>query len=395
MDLLLTASQDPTLADEPVEIVERKGLGHPDSLCDALAEEVSVALSRFYLERFGAILHHNVDKILLVGGKSKPAFGGGEVTAPIELYLAGRATFEAQGVTIPVHELAVESCRAWLRAHLRYLDVERHVRIHCQIRAGSSELVELFLRRPRAAEWLANDTSCGTGYAPWTPLEALVLRLEPELRSATALRAHPERGEDIKVMAVRNGARIALTVADAFVDRAVRSLEHYRALREALREDVRVSAGPAEIEVNAGDDLERGAIYLTVTGTSAEAGDDGEAGRGNRSNGLITPYRPMSMESVAGKNPVSHVGKIYNVVAFRIAARMIESIAGLRSVSCQLVSRIGAPVREPQLVHLRCWLEPGRRTSDIQPAAAQVVARELAGVDRLYEEFLAQRIAIV
>jgi S-adenosylmethionine synthetase len=360
-----------------------------------LAEEVSVALSRFYLERFGAILHHNVDKILLVGGKSKPAFGGGEVTAPIELYLAGRATFEAQGVTIPVHELAVESCRAWLRAHLRYLDVERHVRIHCQIRAGSSELVELFLRRPRAAEWLANDTSCGTGYAPWTPLEALVLRLEPELRSATALRAHPERGEDIKVMAVRNGARIALTVADAFVDRAVRSLEHYRALREALREDVRVSAGPAEIEVNAGDDLERGAIYLTVTGTSAEAGDDGEAGRGNRSNGLITPYRPMSMESVAGKNPVSHVGKIYNVVAFRIAALMIESIAGLRSVSCQLVSRIGAPVREPQLVHLRCWLEPGRRTSDIQPAAAQVVARELAGVDRLYEEFLAQRIAIV
>jgi S-adenosylmethionine synthetase len=187
MDLILTASQDPTLADEPVEIVERKGLGHPDSLCDALAEEVSVALSRFYLERFGAILHHNVDKILLVGGKSKPAFGGGEVTAPIELYLAGRATFEAQGVTIPVHELAVESCRAWLRAHLRYLDVERHVRIHCQIRAGSSELVELFLRRPRAAEWLANDTSCGTGYAPWTPLEALVLRLEPELRSATAL----------------------------------------------------------------------------------------------------------------------------------------------------------------------------------------------------------------
>jgi S-adenosylmethionine synthetase len=196
-------------------------------------------------------------------------------------------------------------------------------------------------------------------------------------------------------MAVRNGARIAVTVADAFVDRAVRSLDHYRALREALREDVRACAGPAEIEVNAGDDIERGAIYLTVTGTSAEAGDDGEAGRGNRSNGLITPYRPMSMESVAGKNPVSHVGKIYNVVAFRIAARLIESIAGLRSVSCQLVSRIGAPVREPQLVHLRCWLEPGRRTSEIQPAAAQVVARELAGVDRLYEEFLAQRIAIV
>ena len=52
----------------PFEIVERKGLGHPDTICDALTENLSRALSRVYLERFGAILHHNVDKVLLCGG---------------------------------------------------------------------------------------------------------------------------------------------------------------------------------------------------------------------------------------------------------------------------------------------------------------------------------------
>lgn len=395
MELLLTHSLDPMLAEQPVEVVERKGLGHPDSLCDALAEEVSLALSRFYLERFEVILHHNVDKVLLVGGSSRPAFGGGQITAPIEIYLAGRATFEARGVVIPVEELAIEACRSWLRAHMRYLDPVRHVRFHCAIRPGSADLVELFLRHKEGAEQLANDTSIGTGFAPSTPVEELVLQLERGLRSPEALRAHPERGEDLKLMAVRRDARVVLTVADAFVDRALGSLDDYRAGRVALAADACALAPNAEVQVNAADDLERGSIYLTVTGTSAESGDDGEAGRGNRINGLITPYRAMSMESVAGKNPVSHVGKIYNAAAFRIAHALCAGIPGLRSVSCQLVSRIGAPVREPQLVHLQVWTEHGLTTSAIEPAAREIVAQQLAALDSIYADFLARRISIV
>jgi S-adenosylmethionine synthetase len=91
-----------------VEIVERKGRGHPDTICDALTEELSRALCRAYTERFGTILHYNVDKALLWGGAARPAFGGGEVIAPIELYLAGRATAEFRGVEVPVTQLAVE-----------------------------------------------------------------------------------------------------------------------------------------------------------------------------------------------------------------------------------------------------------------------------------------------
>jgi S-adenosylmethionine synthetase len=277
---------------------------------------------------------------------------------------------------------------------MRYLDPDKHLRIHSRIRPGSAELVELFLRQRKAGDWAANDTSFGSGFAPFTPLETLVLRLERELRSAEALRAHPERGEDIKVMAVRHDAHVAITLADAFVGRGVPTLQAYRELREALREDARACAQGAEIAVNACDDLDSGSIYLTVTGTSAEAGDDGQAGRGNRASGLITPYRPMSMESVAGKNPVSHVGKIYNVAAFRISDALVRRVDGLRGVSCQLVSRIGGKVRDPQMVHLRCWLEPSAGMADLERDIQNIVAEQLAALDHLYEDFLAHRICI-
>jgi S-adenosylmethionine synthetase len=394
MDLLVTALPGAPLAEQPVEVVERKGLGHPDTICDALAEEVSVALCRFYLERFGTIFHHNVDKVLLVGGQSAPAFGAGEVLTPIEIHLAGRATSEVRGVRVPVEELAVESCRAWLREHLRYLDSDRHVRLHCWIRPGSSELVELFLRQEQTGAWFANDTSCGVGFAPLTPLESRVLEVEHGLRAPEALARHPERGEDLKVMAVRSGGRVALTVSDALVAAHVASLEDYQRKREALREDARRLAGTGLVEVNAGDDLERGAIYLTVTGTSAEAGDDGEAGRGNRVSGLIAPYRPMTMESVAGKNPVSHVGKIYNVAAMRIAQRIVRELAAVRGAECFLVSRVGARVSDPQLAHVRCALEPAAGIADVDPGVRSVLDAELASLGRICEEFVTRRAPI-
>ena len=87
MSIEISPLDSPSPATLPIEIVERKGVGHPDTICDALAETLSVALSRFYLDRFGAILHHNVDKALLWGGAARPRFGGGEVLQPIELYL--------------------------------------------------------------------------------------------------------------------------------------------------------------------------------------------------------------------------------------------------------------------------------------------------------------------
>ena len=315
MSLILRPLTAPPLNSLPVEIVERKGLGHPDTICDALAEQLSIALCRFYFEKFGCLLHHNVDKALLWGGSAQPAFGGGTILAPMEIFLAGRATREFRGVEVPIAELAATSCRDWLRRHFHALNPEQHVRLHYLIRPGSADLAELYSRAAATGIWLANDTSCGVGYAPLSALETLVYQVEKQLNSPETKGIFPEIGEDIKVMGIRREGEISLTIACAFIDRYIDSTEDYCDKKARLAAQVReialqITELPVKIAINTADDPENGSIYLTVTGTSAEAGDDGQVGRGNRANGLISPYRPMTLEAVAGKNPVTHVGKI-------------------------------------------------------------------------------------
>ena len=381
--------EGPSPASLPLEIVERKGLGHPDTICDALTENLSRALSRFYLERCGAILHHNVDKALLCGGAARPVFGGGEVLAPIDIYLAGRATAEFEGVTIPVEELAVEESRRWMRANLRHLDPERHVRIHPRIRPTSPDLAALFLRRREAGAPLANDTSLAVGYAPLDELESAVLAVERRLNAPEVKSAHPEIGEDIKVMGTRSGRELSLTVACALVGRHVASLEDYRAKKARLRALAAAAAGGrAAVEVNTADGDTADSVYLTVTGLSAEAGDDGQVGRGNRVNGLITPYRPMSLEAAAGKNPVTHVGKLYNLLANRVAHALVAEVGGVREAYCYLVSRIGRPITEPQVMDLKLRLDDPDALPALAPRVAEIARAGLEGVATLWRELI-------
>lgn len=360
MQLSIEPLEGPGAAERGVEVVERKGLGHPDTICDALAEELSLALSRAYLERFGRILHHNVDKVLLRGGGSRPAFGvRGEILAPIELYLSGRATTEAGGVTIPVEEIAAESTRRWLGANLPHLDPVRDVRLHTLVRPGAADLTELFAR---GRVPLANDSSIGVGYAPLDALEHLVLEVETTMQDPSWKALHPACGTDVKVLGLRRGHEFRLTVACAMVGERLADLAAYRLAKHdaavAIREMAAARVGDeVEAVVNAADDEAKGSVYLTVTGTSAEAGDDGEAGRGNRANGLITPSRPMTMESLAGKNPVTHVGKLYNLLAFLIAGDLVRELPHVREAECLLASRIGQPIDDPALLHLRLRLD--------------------------------------
>ncbi len=144
MELGISRLESRSPARAPFEMVERKGAGHPDTICDALAEAFSRALSAHYRERFGAVLHHNVDKALLAAGASRPAFGGGEIVSPIDIYLAGRAVTEYRGVRIPVEDIGVATGRAWLSEHLHALDAERHVRLHVLVRPASHDLQGLF-----------------------------------------------------------------------------------------------------------------------------------------------------------------------------------------------------------------------------------------------------------
>ncbi len=136
--------------DFEAEIVERKGQGHPDSLVDGACESVSLGLCDFYMEKFGAILHHNVDKGILVGGKADAKFGGGRVLQPIYLLVAGRATnlvpFKGREIRVPVEKIATDSIQNFLRETMRFLDPKKHVKIATMIKQGSPDLISVFMR---------------------------------------------------------------------------------------------------------------------------------------------------------------------------------------------------------------------------------------------------------
>lgn len=321
---------------EPFEIVERKGLGHPDTICDGISDAISRALSKYYLDHIGTILHHNVDKVLLIGGKSRPVPGGGEILRPLSIVLGGRATDELEGTRIPVYDIATSATAEFLKKTVKHLN--GHFSVEPRLGTGSTELKSLVKRAG------ANDTSMGVGYAPLSHLEKDVFELERIARETRG------SGEDVKIMGIRMGDRAQFTVADAIVSRYATDLDTYADIKAniAARAIDHISARWADssLVVNAADQGSN--IYITVTGTSAEMGDDGETGRGNRANGLITPGRPMTLEAHAGKNPVNHVGKIYNMIAIKAAEDMV-GLGGIEDAYVFLVSKIGAPLNKPQI----------------------------------------------
>ncbi|MFB6184042.1 MAG: methionine adenosyltransferase [Haloarculaceae archaeon] len=364
------------VADRELEFVERKGIGHPDSLCDGVAEAVSRRLSRFYREEFGRVLHHNTDKVHLGAGRAEPAFGGGTVREPIYVLVGGRATTDVDGRTVPVDDLATAAAREYLLDTVPALRPD-HLRIETRIGRTSADLAALF---DRGEVPLANDTSFGVGHAPGTRTEAFVRTLESRLHGEL-----DAVGKDVKLMALRRNGRVDLTVAAAVLDGRVADLEAYRAVLARIEALATEHAAdtldvPVSVRVNAADDYATGSVYLTTTGLSAESGDDGAVGRGNRANGLITPHRPMSLEATAGKNPITHVGKLYNLLALRIARRIDAEYACV-----QLLARIGDPVTDP-------WAADVVTTESDDDAVAAAVDAELDAVGDLTDDLIEGRI---
>lgn len=384
----------------PVEIVERKGIGHPDSLCDGIAESVSVALCEMYKEKMGVVLHHNTDQVELVGGYAYPEFGGGHLVSPIYILLSGRATMEVVDkendkiIKLPVGTTAVNAAREYLKKTLRNADLDRDIVVDCRIGQGSVDLVEVFERQKDVIP-LANDTSFGVGYAPLSTTEKLVLEAERLLNSPELKEEIPAVGEDIKVMGLREGKKITLTIALAVVDKYVNSHEEYEEVKEKAKKKVEelankiVDGYEVEVCINTADDEE--CIFLTVTGTSAEMGDDGSVGRGNRANGLITPFRPMSMEATSGKNPINHIGKIYNVLANFIAKDVAE-LEGVKECYVRILSQIGKPIDQPKILDIELITEKGYTVEDIEPKAKEIAQDWLNNIRKVTEMIIEGKI---
>ena len=370
------------LKEQPLEICERKGLGHPDSICDAVMNEVSIELSKEYLRRFGVILHHNLDKGLLAAGETRVRFGGGEVINPMLLVYGDRATFDVGDERVPVNEIAIRSTKEWLRRNMRFIDPDIHIRYQSEIKPGAAALQDIFKRKGKFLG--ANDTSAAVGYAPMTETERLILSLERHLNSPGFKKEFPESGEDIKIMGLRRERRLELTVAMAFVDRFISSeADYFRKKAEiaaAINEFINANYGFEAVNVglNVLDAPGRGkdGLYLTVLGTSAEGGDSGQVGRGNNVIGVIPLNRPVSSEAAAGKNPISHVGKIYNTISYRIADRVQERVNGIKETYIWLLSNIGQSIDEPKVVSAEVILEEGVRLGEVASEIEETISGE-------------------
>lgn len=376
------------IADQPLEIVERKGLGHPDTICDTVMNQISIDLSKEYIKKFDTVLHHNVDKSLLAAGVAVPGFKGGKIIEPMKFVFGDRATFKVGDEEIPVNEIAAKSASNWLKENLRFVEPEKHVVYQSEIKPGSMALADIFDRK---GEYLgANDTSAAVGYAPFTPTEMMILELEKHLNSRAFKKSYPESGEDIKLMGLRKKDHLNITVAMAMVDRFIEDEDDYFKKQDEIHAaidefvDAKYGFDNVNIDLNPLDVRGRGidGLYLTITGTCAEAGDSGQVGRGNNVVGVIPLNRPMSSEAAAGKNPVSHVGKIYNALCYRIANRVMDDVNGVKEIYVWLLSQIGKPINEPSVVSAQIIPKNGVELKKVSKLIDEVISDEF---DHLHE----------
>jgi S-adenosylmethionine synthetase len=356
------------------EIVERKGIGHPDTLADALAENLSVAYSNYTLQKFGLILHHNFDKIGILGGKTDVTYGYGRIVSPIRVLLNGRASTSFASVQVPVRKIIEEETKRFFKEIFDDLidtskDIEFHYNISTvsgpgKIRDSKGSRAHLFnpssINEVRGYDRLvSNDTSVGCAYAPLSNFEQTILQIEQDLNNPKLKENFPWIGTDIKIMGVRIRDKKSITICVPQIAEYVPSESVYKENLETARFLIQESIKKLypnsyfELFINTRDDFEKNDIYLAAIGSSIESGDEGLVGRGNRVNGLITPLRPMALEGACGKNPVYYTGKIYNVAALTIANHIYNDINKANEVF--LVGQNGRNLIDPWKTIVRIY----------------------------------------
>ena len=364
----------------PLEVVERKGRGHPDTLADGLAEELSVRYCLYTRERFGSVLHHNFDKVGLLGGASDARLGEGQMLAPIRVLLNGRASARFGNEVIPLPTLLQEWATGFLTRELPMLDPDRHLIFHDNVSSANTagypaadfspqSLADLFQTR----QTLSSDTATVCIQYPPTPVETMVLGVEQHLTSDLYRDRRPWLGSDIKVMACGSASGVSITACVPQIADYVPDLQTYQANLESVRADIQslveqhLPGARVDVRLNTLDDFERGSLYLTVLGSCIESGDEGMVGRGNRSSGFISVLRPFSGEAACGKNPVFFPGKVYTAVGTEVARRLHEA-SGAR-IDVWLMSQEGRPLSDPWKVIV--WHDGG--------ALAEATVREVLG----------------
>jgi len=368
--------------DQEVEIVERKGIGHPDSICDGIAESVSRALSQLYLDRVGKVLHYNTDETQLVAGRAAPAYGGGEVVEPLYVLIVGRATKEYEGEQLPVDSTALAAARDYLSEAIPELEYGTDVIVDVKLGEGSGDLQDVFGEETQQVP-MANDTSFGVGHAPdgdgdhrprgRARAQHDLLRRPPRTRAGREDHGQTRGRPDRHHGRGRDG-------------RPVR--RRARRVRRRCRERARVRHRPGRGAHGPGGPRRRQHRRRLRRGLRLPHRHRHLRGAGRRR--LRGAWQPRERAHHSepthvdggdlGKNPVNHIGKIYNLLSTRIAESVTDEVDGIRDLQIRLLSQIGRPIDEPHVADAQLVTEDGVALGDIEPEVLEIVDRELANV---------------
>lgn len=343
MDFLKVEKVYQNPEDRRIEIVERKGIGHPDTLADALAESVSMEYARYCKANFGAILHHNVDKLYIGAGHFKIGYGFCEMLEPVKVFVNGRMSKSFNGSNIDLDQICQKAIRQYLGSTLPYLG-EDQVAInsnstqHTKVPHWFSPRGKIDL--PEYENLRANDTSVCVSHWPMTTSERLAYELERyfwDMKEDFPVPKFKQFGQDIKVMVSREDHHIDVTVCLPVISTQISSLddndfyvlEAEDALNKLAEEivagteySVRVRANPYQ------------RIYMLGIGSCIECGEEGVVGRGNMNSGIIPIFRSHSVEAWAGKNPVYHTGRVLGFLTMNLAKAIFNKLG----VKCTVIA---------------------------------------------------------
>lgn len=349
------------------EIIERKGIGHPDTLADLIAENFSNNFSNFCLSKSESILNHWVDKVCLKGATTSLDFGKSKILKPINAYLFGRVPEFIFQEKIDIKKLfkkSVENIFSKIFIGLPILENTNFI-VDTNWTSGKDHPESFYF--PKNSNELecawdskkSNDTVMCTAFAPYTTAENLVVEIENFINSPAFKKKFTATGWDVKVLLVRCDLHLDITICIPFIADRTPSVDFYYSVLKEIKSVLTffISRKLLSYKKNYNFDLELNTkdkdnnVYLTAFGTALDKGDYGAVGRGNKYQGLISVNRQTNIEAVAGKNPLNHSGKLLTIIATEIAMEVQKFVEC--DVNIDISTKNGDPIISPSYVFVK------------------------------------------
>lgn len=414
MKTFIYTNNRPNINDQEFEVVETKGKGHPDNICDTLAEKISMEYSKYCIKHYGVILRHMIDKLSILGGGSRVHFKNSEMISPIRVLVNGRFTDRYGEEKIDYMKIVSKVIRQYFKELFPLLDIDKYLLIidntHHNEGPGvvydldetsKNERIKFFEVTSKEDisrhnnHFRCNDTSTTVSYYPMSNLELLVLNIERILNSTSYKMQYPWVGSDIKVMGLRKKDEIEITSCIPLISKYVGDLNDYKDKLSKLKTDIKNIAikyfneDKISIYLNTRDDYSKNDLYLTAIGSAVESGDEGAVGRGNRSRGVIPFSRNFSMEASCGKNPVYHTGKLFAAIGDNISKKIYEKYKIENVVYC--TSKMGDKICNPWNVSVELNKEVSLK---IKKGIDEIVKEEIKSHEKITEDLIKGKIKL-